>query len=571
MYYQDLTIAVEEELLQDGEFGAEEREELEAFKAVFVREFEKSDPEHSDDKTPAPQTKPIKKKETGKLPAYQEWKVYQNDLRLFPKHVETYLDRIRNSLTEYRLVSTTLTYKARRVDEQVWDIYHQITSEYPQLKQKTFKRPLFLRSRKWLRATWLSWKVLLARQKQLQNLLKKAPAALEFYNHMCILREQQRIERILVEENARQITAARQRVEKAIERIEELHQRGEQVTVGSRILKMESARSYWDQQLQELLNAERSGARSLDDILTNFRHLQEMINEAPVLARGVRSIEEKFAHLIASHDMLVSLGKSVIPQEEIARATVMMQNDVANLWATGQFDELDRTLQSLETFIGYYDSKVNSELSILERKRPGLTRALAYSTETVKNGLPQLVALARSMVTAVDSRDRFMKGHSEKVTQYALKTAKTMGWHEADLESLELASLLHDVGKLSIPEAILTKAGPLTPHEWTIIQMHPYYSAQIVQPIKALSSIIPWVYHHQERWDGGGYPERLSKREIPMGASVIALAEAFSAMTSDMPSRQAMTLGEALERVKKERGKQFHPEVADAFVEAMSS
>ena len=96
--------------------------------------------------------------------------------------------------------------------------------------------------------------------------------------------------------------------------------------------------------------------------------------------------------------------------------------------------------------------------------------------------------------------------------------------------------------------------------------MHPYFGAQIIKPIEVLSRIVPWVYHHHEKWDGTGYPNHLSKREIPQGAAIISLAEAFSVMIIDMPSRKAMSHEDAIEVVKQASGTQFSPEIVDAFL-----
>lgn len=566
---RDLT-AIEVELLEEGEINDLARIELEAFRMAFNQKSVKRTGRPEKPKpTLLPTSQVEEKPKRVWFPAIKEWKKLRHELSAIPQKVSEDLERIHDALTGYRLVSSGLSYKTSKVDDQVWALYRLIITEYPELRKKTFKRPLIFRSRKWLWDVWKSWQLLVNQQKQLLDLLKKAPGALEYYNKMCVLQEQQKIERQIHAERSERIAEARKVVEAAIRRIDEKSRRGERITEGSRVLKTTDAVNYWDQRLLEILKAEQTGSATTDQILTDIRRLREIINEAPVLARGVSSVEERFAQLMASHDMLVSLGKVVIPQEEVARASVMMQDEIPKYWATGEFDELDHTLQSLNTFIGYYQTKVENELSQAERRRPGLTRALVMSSEVMSTGFPQLIALARTFVNAVDGRDRFMSGHSEKVSQFALKIARQMNWSESDLESLELAALLHDVGKLSIPEAILTKTGPLTPHEWTIIQMHPYYSAQIVQPIKALSNLIPWVYHHQERWDGDGYPDRISKREIPMGASIISVAEAFAAMTTDMPNRDALTLGEALEMVKREKEKQFHPEVVEAFTEAI--
>jgi HD-GYP domain-containing protein (c-di-GMP phosphodiesterase class II) len=503
--------------------------------------------------------------------SYKEWRDYRHDIHTYPAQVDTNLLRIQDGLSDYRLTLAGLDHKATHIDHEVWERYDRIMAELPDLRQKTSKRPLVLRSRSWLEEVWLAWRSLIQQQDELLDLLSRAPDALIFYDKMRTIRTQHKVERIQRAEDAREISQARKSLEEAISKIDEIAVTEDEVTYGSEVLRLEEARSYWNQKLDEIFKVERMDGSNAAQVLTNIYWLGEVVQDAPVMARGVRSIEDKFKKLIAAHDMLVSFGRSVIPQSEIARTTVMMFKEVPKLWASGEFDELDRMIQSLENFITYYDTKVDTELAIAERKRPGLTRALALQTDVESDLLPQLLGFVRSLVNAVDARDRFMRGHSEKVTQIALKIAKKMDWSESDLEQLEMAGLLHDVGKLSVPETILTKSAPLTPHEWSIIQMHPYYSAQIVKPVQSLSGVIPWVYHHQERWDGKGYPDRLSKSEIPLGASIISLSEAYTAMTTGMPQRDALSKEVAIEKIKDEEGGQFNPEVVEAFVDAMEA
>jgi HD-GYP domain-containing protein (c-di-GMP phosphodiesterase class II) len=502
--------------------------------------------------------------------AYKEWRLYRQEIKTFPAVVDLNLHEIQDGLSDYRLTLAGLDHKAPHIDEDVWRRYDQILDEIPELKSRTFtRRPLLFRYRSWLYEVWMDWKALIRKQENLLDLLSRAPEALIFYDKMRTIRFQRKVERARRAEVAQEVASARQSLKESLSKINDMSKGVDEVTYGSEILRLEEARNYWNEKLDEIFKVERIDLNNAEQVLSNIYWLGEVVRDAPVMARGVRALEVKFNNLISAHDMLVSFGRSVIPQSEIARTTMMVYKEVPQLWATGDFDELDRVLQSLENFVSYYDTKIETELAIAERKRPGLTRALALDTPAEKDLFPQLLSFARSMVNAVDARDRFMRGHSESVTRIALKIARKMDWKESDLEQLELAGLLHDVGKLSIPENILTKAGPLTPHEWSVIQMHPYYSAQIIKPVKAFSGVVPWVYHHQERWDGKGYPDGLAKSDIPAGASVIALSEAYTVMTSGMPHRDAVSKEVAIEKIKEEEGEHFNPEVVEAFVDLM--
>ena len=181
------------------------------------------------------------------------------------------------------------------------------------------------------------------------------------------------------------------------------------------------------------------------------------------------------------------------------------------------------------------------------------------------------VATISSLVTAIDARDPYTRGHSEEVTRVVVKLAREMGWQGADLEMLEFAALLHDVGKIAVPDDILRKPEELIADEWNIIYLHPYHSAQILRPVEPLRKIIPWIYHHHERWDGEGYPDRLKGEDIPEGARIIAVVDAFNAITTNRPYHQALSEQAALDEIAENAGKQFDPAVVKAFLKIMKA
>jgi putative nucleotidyltransferase with HDIG domain len=181
------------------------------------------------------------------------------------------------------------------------------------------------------------------------------------------------------------------------------------------------------------------------------------------------------------------------------------------------------------------------------------------------------VAAISSLATAIDARDPYTRGHSEDVTRIVVHVARELGWEGADLEMLEFAALLHDVGKIAVPDNILRKPEELAPEEWDVIHLHPYHSAQIVRPVEPLRKIIPWIYHHHERWDGSGYPDHLKGESIPEGARLIAVVDAFNAMTTNRPYHQALSEAEALREVSRSAGKQFDPKIVKAFLKVMKT
>jgi putative nucleotidyltransferase with HDIG domain len=181
------------------------------------------------------------------------------------------------------------------------------------------------------------------------------------------------------------------------------------------------------------------------------------------------------------------------------------------------------------------------------------------------------VATISSLANAIDARDPYTRGHSEEVTRIVVLLARELGWQGADLEMIEFAALLHDVGKIAVPDDILRKPVKLVDDEWNIVYLHPYHSAQILRPVEPLHKIIPWIYHHHERWDGTGYPDRLKGEAIPEGARIIAVVDAFNAITTNRPYHKALSEKEALAEIARNAGKQFDPAMVKAFLKIMKS
>jgi putative nucleotidyltransferase with HDIG domain len=170
---------------------------------------------------------------------------------------------------------------------------------------------------------------------------------------------------------------------------------------------------------------------------------------------------------------------------------------------------------------------------------------------------------------ALETRDR-MRGHGERVAALAEAVACRLGWNVAQVETLRRAAPLHDIGKVAVRREVLTKRAPLTPDERIEIQRHPRAGAALVEPIRSARCALPYVLHHHERWDGGGYPEGIHGRQIPIEARVLAVADAFDAMTSTRPYRRAFTTERALAEVERCAGTQFDPDVARAFLDIWS-
>ena len=171
---------------------------------------------------------------------------------------------------------------------------------------------------------------------------------------------------------------------------------------------------------------------------------------------------------------------------------------------------------------------------------------------------------------AIEARDPYTRGHSARVTTLAEGIARRLGWSEERLASLRVGGPLHDIGKLAVSDEVLCKEGQLDDAEFAQIREHPKIGARILLRMAALREAIPYVLYHHERWDGTGYPSGKAGEEIPLEARVLAVADAFDAMTSDRPYRRALTRPEALAEVERCAGTQFDPKIARVFLEVFA-
>jgi putative nucleotidyltransferase with HDIG domain len=176
------------------------------------------------------------------------------------------------------------------------------------------------------------------------------------------------------------------------------------------------------------------------------------------------------------------------------------------------------------------------------------------------------VEAIQAVVVALDTRDSETHGHSERVVKYTMALADQLKVPEENLKAIRWGALLHDVGKIGISDAILRKPGPLTDQEWVEMKKHPTIGYTMLRGIRFLEPALPLVLHHQEKFNGSGYPNGLKGKDIPLGARIFAVTDAFDAMTSDRPYRSARTFEQAVEEIKKGSGTQFDPELVEAFL-----
>lgn len=218
-------------------------------------------------------------------------------------------------------------------------------------------------------------------------------------------------------------------------------------------------------------------------------------------------------------------------------------------------EELEEAYEQLQTTV--VDSQTERDIIYAELR------------EKIQKYQQLFLGTLKVLTAAIEAKDPYTRGHSARVNEYSKTIGVELGLSDEQLEFLQYAALLHDVGKIGIDEKILSKPGKLSTMEWGTVKEHPLMGATIIEPIELFSEILPFVIHHHEAFDGEGYPRGLRGSEIPFGARIIALADAFDAMTSDRPYRKAYSVAAAIDEIKEKAGTQFDPTVVEAFLSAI--
>lgn len=259
----------------------------------------------------------------------------------------------------------------------------------------------------------------------------------------------------------------------------------------------------------------------------------------------------------SSQDKLLLLAEQAMV---ISKHNNYKDNSGSNIVSANDINFWDGT--SLKSFASVI-SKRHSELGINFEEEI----VNQFRTEKIKSD-SHLVEIATSLSGAIDAKDTYTNGHSQSVSTFSEKLARALGLEEKEVQKIKLGALLHDVGKIGIPENILKKNDKLTDEEWNIMKQHPSIGVKkVLQPIEILSELIPIVEHHHENWDGSGYPAKLKGESIPFGARIVAIADAYHALISDRPYRKGLGIPVAIQILTTGAGIQWQAELVQKFIE----
>jgi HD-GYP domain-containing protein (c-di-GMP phosphodiesterase class II) len=218
----------------------------------------------------------------------------------------------------------------------------------------------------------------------------------------------------------------------------------------------------------------------------------------------------------------------------------------------------------------YVEQKANraeleQKVRELEQAQAQLREYARDISDTYKRLQNTYLETLDSLALAVEGRDGMTAGHSHRVAHYAAILGEALGLRTQARRDLQYGSLLHDIGKIGIPDAILNKPGKLTDEEWQVMRRHPELGARMVGGVEFLRPALPIILAHHERWDGRGYPHGLKAAEIPLGARIFQVADTLDAIVSDRPYRRGAPLDEALAEIRRHAGLQFDPAIVDAL------
>lgn len=218
-----------------------------------------------------------------------------------------------------------------------------------------------------------------------------------------------------------------------------------------------------------------------------------------------------------------------------------------------------------------YDPEFGSfEVGLME-EAGALLSTQAHNIRLFAETQHLVLGTLRSMTRAIDARDSYTQGHSERVAKLAFELARQLQLPESACQEIYLAGILHDIGKIGIPDSVLLKAGPLTEEEFETVKLHPVIGFRIIEQLAKLDFTLPGILHHHERWDGRGYPEKLAGTDIPLMARILAVADSFDAMTSSRPYRHHMPLARAKKIISEGAGTQWDPDIVAAFLQWVDS
>ncbi|MCK9573191.1 MAG: CHASE2 domain-containing protein [Candidatus Omnitrophica bacterium] len=327
----------------------------------------------------------------------------------------------------------------------------------------------------------------------------------------------------------------------------------------SKAQNFEQLKNTWGRISGSLFSVSNLWARYADDIVVglmrrspDLTYIKEVLNET-VSEKGIK-VKMAAANISVDTDILKA---SEFLVSEIHKSS----EDIISL----AYKHLPKEIHHKAK----YEKRLYSLCLDAEDKNAELLNLIGQLKNEERKTKEAYFELIASLVTALESKDPYTKGHTQRVCNYSLMLTQKLNLSLEEKERIRKAALLHDLGKIGIPDSVLHKKGQLTDEEFSIIKEHEILSAKILEPIKEFKDIIPYILYHHENFDGSGYPHGLAADFIPLGARVIAVADMFDALTTGRSYKSAFSVEESVNEIEKAKGKKLDPVLADKFIEAL--
>ena len=336
------------------------------------------------------------------------------------------------------------------------------------------------------------------------------------------------------------------------------------MNVSGKILVVEPEK-YLRDSLKNILSS--SGYKVID--APGAQRAQDVLETEPVaLVISELELDDK------SGMQLFDFIKSSFPNLDVILLADNMQLDMAlQLVDRGVYDFISKPFHTYDIILAVKRAFEKRRLIIeskdfqhlLEKKIKEQTLSLRLRNQEKQQ---LIINTIKSLVQTLEAKDKYTEGHSRRVAENSLMIAQSLGMDYKEQEEVHLAGLLHDIGKIGIKESILNKQGQLTEAEYTLIKTHPLISQRILEPIPQFKRVVQIIRHHHEFYDGSGYPDGLRNSDIPLGARILTISDAYDAMTSDRSYRAALPETKALDILSRNSGSQFDPELVKVFFRA---
>lgn len=295
------------------------------------------------------------------------------------------------------------------------------------------------------------------------------------------------------------------------------------------------------------------------------KKLKEALSNVSVL--GVGTVEYNFSfvtfpsHSSSVSELLSLLEQAMILSKSRGKFQISSFEEIKNLPRKSWHKLISNAIP--EIILRKSNIKTGPEMvQTISKQITELSERKVYSAD--------LLDAVQSLAIALDAKDSYTEGHSKRVSEYAYMLAREAGLDLQEIEWVRLAAILHDIGKIGIPEYILLKPSQLTKEEFEVIKKHPIIGAKILKPIKPLERVAFLILNHHEYWDGSGYPNGLSGENIPVGSRIVSIVDAYQAMISDRPYRASLSFSETINRLENGKGKQWDPCLIDIFIKMVS-